>query len=68
MINFLLTIIFGFCGTIAILVQPNLLGAICGGIMWFCAGGFSTWELIGRYRQSLGFKKDPFEPENIYMM
>jgi hypothetical protein len=30
-------------------------------------GLLSMWYGIRKYRKSMGFKPDPFEPENIYL-
>lgn len=37
---------------------------VIGGIV----GGINAYFLIRQYRKSLGFKPDPFEPENIYLI
>lgn len=65
--NIILAIMFAFLGTLVPFMRSDLLGILCCGILWFCAGGLMTWDLIRRYRKSLGFKEDPFEPENIYL-
>lgn len=50
------------------LTDRELIILLIGAIIGFISGGLATWDLIKRYRKSLGYKPDPFEPENIYMM
>lgn len=46
----------------------ELVILLIGVAIGFIVGAASAWDLIKRYRKSLGYKPSPFEPENIYMM
>lgn len=46
----------------------ELIILLIGVTIGYIFGGISVWYSIRNYRKALGFKPDPFEPENIYMM